>query len=110
MNETKKKITKGKAYELLSPPRRRLAVKVIDDHDGGPMSKRELAKKVAEIEGAEYNNVYISIHQTHMGMLEKLGVLESDEVGDEIVPGPHFEKVAKVERYADKVFNNVASN
>lgn len=73
-------------FEVLSSPRRRYAISVLNRHDG-PMELTELAEEVAAIEHdttvedlgeQQRKRVYVSLYQTHVPKLAETGIVLHD--------------------------------
>lgn len=86
----------SEAYEVLSAPRRAVAVAVLVDRRGrdrGPISTAELAtrvaareaeKPVAAVTDEEYRAVLVSLHHHHLPKLSAHRILEWDADADEV--------------------------
>lgn len=99
INLTDKKATgsidKSEVHQILSNERRRTMLKLIAQH--GPMSKRELTDRMAEIEHGDYTSderkaVLVSIHQIHLPRLTEANVLTHTDL---ISKGENFEEVSQ---------------
>ena len=76
----------GDLYHLLQNERRRALLRYVSSHDG-PVELGELAEHIASLEtGVDPSEVpsdarrrvYISLHQTHVDKLAKMGVIEAN--------------------------------
>lgn len=77
-------LTEEEVYTLLSSTRRRAVIQSLRQNGDG-MFIRELSERIAEteIEGqpvtrADRKSVYISLHQSHLPLLDKRGIIEYD--------------------------------
>lgn len=94
-------------HDVLRNDRRRLAIGVLQEAEGGSMSVRNLSEAVATKETGEdppprnkRQSVYVSLHQTHLPKLDKLEIVEYD--GDAKVVTLR-ERVHEVEVYMEVV-------
>ncbi|WP_435320608.1 DUF7344 domain-containing protein [Haloarchaeobius sp. TZWSO28] len=75
------RLDEGDIHSILSNERRREVLKHLRSH-GGESTLRDLSEAIAEAETGESppprnirDSVYASLHQTHLPMLDKLGVI-----------------------------------
>lgn len=101
-------ISQSNIHFLLSNPRRRHAIRYLENHPG-TVTVRELSEAIAEIETGQSpaprdvrETVYISLTQSHLPALDERGVIEFDGVNMQVVPLPrsrdvrlHMEVVTK---------------
>lgn len=89
----------SKLCDLLAPPRRRYAIKIIAE-GGGKITVRELARRITAIEqdipleharGDPYRNVYTSLTQTHLDHMAKADVVQYDSDRKVITAGESLE-------------------
>lgn len=80
-----KSLDEGQIHDVLRNARRRLAITCLQDTEEGSLSLGELSERVAEMETGEApaprdkrQSVYVSLQQTHLPKLEKLGIVEYD--------------------------------
>jgi hypothetical protein len=72
-------------HDVLRNDRRRLTIKCLQETADGSLSVRELSEQVAALETGEdppprniRQSVYVSLHQTHLPKLDKLGIIHYD--------------------------------
>lgn len=95
------------ACQLLACERRVDVVDIVKQT--GPTTKRELSELIADREYRRENGdngdeaptqhrqrVYIALHQTHLGQLEKRGVIQCDWDRGTVKPGDRFDELARV--------------
>ncbi|WP_276261519.1 DUF7344 domain-containing protein [Haloglomus litoreum] len=79
-------------FDLLSSPRRRMALYYLREH-GGSSTVTELAEEIASLEydipaeelsRQQRKRVYVSLYQTHVPKLAEAGVIEYDEDTSEV--------------------------
>lgn len=77
-------LTEDEVYTLLSSSRRRAVIQSLRQNGDG-MSIRELSECIAETEmdgqpvaRADRKSVYIALHQSHLPLLDKRGIIEYD--------------------------------
>ncbi|MFC7177649.1 DUF7344 domain-containing protein [Halosegnis marinus] len=73
-------------HDVLRNDRRRLALKCLQDAEAGGLTVRELSERVATMETGEEpaprdkrQSVYVSLHQTHLPKLDRLGIVGYDD-------------------------------
>lgn len=81
----RKRLDDNDIFHVLSNPRRRKTIEQLSNTTG-TIELRELAKRVAAEESGEdppprdvRRTVYISLHQTHLPTLDKLGIVDYDD-------------------------------
>lgn len=83
-------IPEARIHHILSNPRRRKTLEYLSTTNG-TISVRELSEAIAEVESGEdppprdvRKAVYVSLHQTHLPVLDEEGVVNYDRTGKEI--------------------------
>lgn len=78
-------LDEGQIHDVLRNGRRRLTITCLQDAEGGSLSLGDLAEQVAALETGKNppprdkrQSVYVSLQQTHLPKLEKLGIVEYD--------------------------------
>jgi predicted transcriptional regulator len=86
-------------YHALRAPRRRYVIQILDQHEGMPITTRELARKVTSREknlseqratGEPYRNVYNALSQTHLPTLADAGIIIYDSHRQTVQSGTNF--------------------
>lgn len=100
-------LDQGDIHDVLRNARRRLAIKCLQEADGRELTVRDLSEKIATIETGEEpaprnkrQSAYVSLHQTHLPKLDKLGIVEYDPNGKLVVLR---DRVREVEVYMEIV-------
>ncbi|WP_435194010.1 DUF7344 domain-containing protein [Natronomonas sp. EA1] len=100
-------LDQGDIHDVLRNDRRRLTITALQETDDGQLAVRELSERVATLETGEdppprnkRQSVYVSLHQTHLPKLHKLGIVEYDS-DQKLVTLK--EKVRQVEVYMEVV-------
>lgn len=97
-------------FEVLRCRRRRLAIRVLDEHDR-PMSLGELAERVAarevgvtrdEITSAQRKNVYTALYQSHLSVLDDGDAITLVDGRDAIQSGSALDDYVRQLRVADR--------
>lgn len=90
-------------YHALRAPRRRRAVNILTEVDGGAVSVRSLAKKITAGEcavplehatGEPYRNVYNALSQTHLPTLADAEIIIYDPKRQTVSKGASFDLAA----------------
>lgn len=95
--------TSNQAFEMLSSPRRRYAIRVLGMN--GRMDRVDLIRRVAIMENGEdaipaksdndvYKRVYVSMVQTHIPRLESCELIEIDD--GVVIPSDEAKKLHSV--------------
>jgi hypothetical protein len=94
-------------HDILSNDRRRLAINCLQEADDGRLSVRDLSEQVATLETDEdppprnkRQSAYVSLHQTHLPKLDKLGVVDYDADSKVVTL---TERIQEVEVYMEVV-------
>lgn len=101
-------VSQSTIHYLLSNPRRRHAIRYMENHPG-TVTVRELSEAIAEIETGQSpaprtvrETVYISLTQSHLPALHEQGVIDFDISTKQVIPLPrtrdvrlHMEVVTK---------------
>jgi len=100
-----RRIDDDHVYQILANSRRRAVLDILHAH--GPMTKGELAERIAEREGNEptgqsRKRVVVSLHQCHLPMLEDYDVLR-DMKNDTYRLGPNAEPLLKQLEYSPEL-------
>lgn len=100
------------ALDILSAPRRRYILVALDTTPEQflPLSKRELAQRVAAIEDNQYSNVYPSIHQNHLEPMHNADAIRVTGPEDDVAPGPAFEPYRELLHTARYLFREVPAD
>jgi predicted transcriptional regulator len=78
-------------FHAFRAPRRRLVIHVLAEEPIEPLSTRQIAREIAEIEeGRPYRNVYTALSQTHLPALADPGLIIYESDRQQVAPGPHF--------------------
>lgn len=105
-------LTADEIYRVLSAERRRVLIRVLDDHDNDRMSVSELARAVAVAEsGADsfdvpeesYNTCYVAAYQSHIPVLESVGAVEWDRDKGTVYPAPPIPGLTAIVRDIERV-------
>ena len=89
-------------HSALSDARRRHVLRTL--HEKGPLQKKEVARWVAAIENEkirddlteqEHKRVVVSLHQSHLPLLDKHGFVSWDEATNMVSLGPHSRLVLR---------------
>jgi DNA-binding transcriptional ArsR family regulator len=106
-------ITQDVVYEILSNPRRRFVLSYLREH-GEPIALTDLATVVAarenDIDQADLTDrqekrVYVSLYQTHIPKLEKIGIVDYDSDAGTV---QLTEAVDQVEQYIPSNDDDIA--
>ncbi|WP_254535037.1 DUF7344 domain-containing protein [Halomarina litorea] len=100
-------LDEGDIHDVLRNTRRRLTIDSLQASENGTMSVRDLSERVATEETGEdppprkkRQSVYVSLHQTHLPKLHKLGIVEYDDDSKVVYLQ---ERVREVEVYMEVV-------
>ncbi len=103
----KRSLDEGDIHDVLRNTRRRLTIDCLQETEDGQMSVRELSEQVAARETGETppprnkrQSVYVSLHQTHLPKLHKLGIVRYDDDSKVVYLQ---ERVREVEVYMEVV-------
>lgn len=106
-------ITKGEVLNLISTPRRRLAIDCLAEHDD-PVTLSDMAEwvaaeqehcAVADLDAQQRKRAYIPLYQNHLPKLKEAGVVEMPEGrSGPISPGPAFKQVRRTMDAIDESF------
>jgi predicted transcriptional regulator len=86
-------------YERLSAERRWYTIYLLATTDDEPLSAKYIAKQITaqqkntlpeRVDNEAYKNRYISLYQTHLPSLAKIGVIEYDHDRKQVQKGPRF--------------------
>ncbi|WP_255149276.1 DUF7344 domain-containing protein [Halorarius halobius] len=100
-------LDEGEIHDILRNDRRRLALRCLQEADDNELTVRELSEQVATLETDEdpaprdkRQSVYVSLHQTHLPKLDKLGIVAYDSDAKAVAL---LEKAKEVEVYMEVV-------
>ena len=99
-------LEESQIHDVLRNDRRRLAIEALQ-RDGGSVSVRELSETVAAEETGtdppprdKRQSVYVSLHQTHLPKLDRLGIVDYDANAKRV---ELRDRIAEVEVYMEVV-------
>lgn len=102
----KHRLEKEEVFEILYNPRRRYTLQRLVQHDR-PHTMDELVERIAarendvpigELQRQQRRRVHVSLYQTHLPLLSKVGAIKYDKEANRIEPGP---TLRELEPYLD---------
>lgn len=107
-DEVGEQLDEDAIFDVLSERRRRDAIGILDELDGGPVGAREIADRIATDEAdsivreEDEKRVYVALYQCHLPKLEDADVVEWDRDAKMVAAGRYFDEVAELRRYVDE--------
>ncbi|WP_255192354.1 DUF7344 domain-containing protein [Natronobeatus ordinarius] len=107
----REELSKNEIFEILSNPRRRFTIRYLDQAEDGAVRLRTLAEQLAawendvslpEVTYKQRKRVYISLYQTHLPKMDRLGIIEYDSSSGVVKPNPELATLRDhIERESD---------